>query len=349
MHAHLHLPPITRVVNGIGANAMANTIWQPMQIGRHQMLDVTSAKSRRVLSVNETDLARRKRIAGLDQDDLERIVSLKELLVSRADHYGEVFFNHLDKIGAAPELFAKRAVLDQARQRKREHLLALANGRYDCEYVEQRVDLATLYGEHGVETVAILGAYQKMLQTIARDVFDRLRTNPMDAFEKYMSITKAGCLDLSVISDTIIATRERIIGLQQQAIRELSTPVLQVRDRLLILPIIGVLDSQRAKQLTSDLLSAIRTCRCKIVVMDITGVAAVDSKVANHLIQTISAARLMGSAVIITGVTADVAQALVALGIDLGGIDTTSDLQSGLEQAERDLGYRVVGADEAAA
>jgi len=140
----------------------------------------------------------------------------------------------------------------------------------------------------------------------------------------------------------LMSERERTISQQQDAIRELSTPVLQVRDGLLILPIIGMIDSQRAKQLTDDLLRAIRANRARMVVMDITGVAAVDSKVANHLIQTIAAARLMGSTVIITGLSADVAQALVALGVDLGKITTTGDLQGGLDEAERLLGYRVI-------
>jgi rsbT co-antagonist protein RsbR len=79
--------------------------------------------------------------------------------------------------------------------------------------------------------------------------------------------------------------------------------------------------------------------------MDITGVAAVDSKVANHLIQTVAAARLMGATVIVTGLSADVAQALVALGVDLGRINTIGDLQGGLEEAERLLGYKVVPLD----
>jgi rsbT co-antagonist protein RsbR len=81
--------------------------------------------------------------------------------------------------------------------------------------------------------------------------------------------------------------------------------------------------------------------------MDITGVAAVDSKVANHLIQAVAAARLMGANVIVTGVSADVAQSLVALGVDLRSIRTMNDLQGGLEEAERMLGYKVVYADGA--
>jgi rsbT co-antagonist protein RsbR len=89
-------------------------------------------------------------------------------------------------------------------------------------------------------------------------------------------------------------------------------------------------------------LIAIRDKRAKVGVMDVTGVAAVDSKVANHLIQTVAAARLMGALVILTGLSAEVAQSLVAIGVDLGRITTIGDLRGGLEEAERLLGYELV-------
>jgi rsbT co-antagonist protein RsbR len=111
--------------------------------------------------------------------------------------------------------------------------------------------------------------------------------------------------------------------------------VLQIRDRLLILPIIGMVDTQRARQITESLLRAIRSHRAKVVVLDITGVPIVDSKVANHLMQTIMAGRLMGATAIVTGLSADVAQALVTLGVSLGDVITAGDLQGGLEEAER--------------
>lgn len=136
--------------------------------------------------------------------------------------------------------------------------------------------------------------------------------------------------------------RERIIREQQEAIRELSTPVLQVRERLLILPIIGVIDSQRARQLTEQLLRGIRTNRAKVVVIDITGVAAMDATVANHLVQTVEASRLLGATVIVTGLSPEIAQTIVNIGVDLGKMNTVGDLQGGIEQAERLLGYKVV-------
>jgi rsbT co-antagonist protein RsbR len=135
----------------------------------------------------------------------------------------------------------------------------------------------------------------------------------------------------------------------EEAIRELSTPVLPIRERLLVLPLIGIIDSVRALQLTEQLLGSIRTHRAKAVVIDITGVVVVDSKVANHLLQTVEAARLMGARVIVSGISSEIAQTLVRIGVDLSGLRTTTDLRAGLEEAEQLIGYRAHAASEPAA
>ena len=89
-------------------------------------------------------------------------------------------------------------------------------------------------------------------------------------------------------------------------------------------------------------LRGIRTNRAKVVVIDITGVAAMDATVANHLVQTVEASRLLGATVIVTGLSPEIAQTLVTIGVDLGKMNTVGDLQGGIEQAERLLGYKVV-------
>jgi rsbT co-antagonist protein RsbR len=122
---------------------------------------------------------------------------------------------------------------------------------------------------------------------------------------------------------------------------------LQVRERLLILPIIGILDTQRAQQLTEQLLRGIRTHRAKVVVVDITGVPDIDEVVANHLVQTVDASRLMGASVIVTGLSAEIAQTLVTIGVDLSKLTTVGDLQGGIEEAERVLGFKVIRSGDA--
>jgi anti-anti-sigma regulatory factor len=103
--------------------------------------------------------------------------------------------------------------------------------------------------------------------------------------------------------------------------------VLQVRDGLLIVPIIGALDDQRARQLTEQLLDRIRYTRSRLVVIDVTGVPVIDSNVANHLVQTVEASRLMGAGAIITGLTSVIAQSLVTIGVDLSKMNAVGDLQ----------------------
>ena len=102
-----------------------------------------------------------------------------------------------------------------------------------------------------------------------------------------------------------------------------------------------VIDPQRARQVTEQLLRGIRSNRAKVVVIDITGVPAVDGTVANHLVQTVDASRLMGATVIVTGLSAEIAQTLVTIGVDLSKMKTIGDLQGGIEEAERLLGYKV--------
>jgi rsbT co-antagonist protein RsbR len=289
------------------------------------------------LQLNTHDIERRKAFVDFRPDDLSRIAAIKDLVVHNADRYGVTFFDHLAGIEEAAGLTRNRNLLEQAKRLKHEHLIAMVQGDYGREYMEQR----------GLDVRVFLGAFHVLMRAVGVDVMKRFAATPADGFESFISLKKIGFLDIGLIVDVLIAERERTINVQQDAIRELSTPVLQLRERLLILPIIGVIDSMRAKQLTDGMLGSIRDKRARIVVMDITGVAAVDSKVANHLIQAVAAARLMGANVIVTGVSADVAQSLVALGVDLRSIRTMNDLQGGLEEAERMLGYKVVYADGA--
>ena len=194
----------------------------------------------------------------------------------------------------------------------------------------------------GVETHEVVGIVLLLRDVLARSLFSkyhadsRLLNAVLDAYEP-----AANAIAITVAVG-FVRERERIIRQQQEAIRELSTPVLQVRERLLILPIIGLIDPLRARQLTEQLLRGVRANRAKLVVIDITGVAAMDATVANHLVLTVEAARLLGARVIVTGLSPEIAQTLVNIGVDLGKMNTVGDLQGGIEEAERLLGYKVV-------
>jgi rsbT co-antagonist protein RsbR len=293
------------------------------------------------MGLTAQNIERRRRDVGLRPDDLTRIGMLKELVREHAEEFIAVFFDSLSALDEARGLVASRELLERARRQELEHLIAMVEGDYGVGYVEQRVQLARLY-IRGLEPRVFLGAFHSLLKAVGVAVMKQSERNVLEGFENFMSLKKVAFFDIAIMMDVLAFERDRVIRQQQEAIRELSTPVLQIRDRLLLLPIIGVIDSLRASLITESLLRAIRASRAKVVVMDVTGVATIDSKVANHLLQTVSAARLMGAIVIVTGLSSDVAQSLVALGIDVARFNTVGDLQGGLEEAEHILGYRVV-------
>jgi rsbT co-antagonist protein RsbR len=207
-------------------------------------------------------------------------------------------------------------------------------------------DLSERIIPRGVETDEVVNIVLLLRDVLARSLFEKyhqdfdLLNRVLDAYEP------AANRIANMVAVSFVQQRERVIRDQQEAIRELSTPVLQVRERLLILPIIGILDDARAHQLTEQLLKGIRAHRAKVVVIDITGVPDVDEDVANSLVQTVDASKLMGASVIITGLSSEIAQTLVTIGVDLSKMDTVGDLQEGIEEASRLLGYQSVRIDD---
>jgi rsbT co-antagonist protein RsbR len=199
----------------------------------------------------------------------------------------------------------------------------------------------------GVETDEVLGIVLLLRDVLARSLFQKYQSD-FDLLNRVLDVYEPAANRIAnTVGVNFVQERERIIRQQQEAIRELSTPVLQVRERLLILPIIGVLDSQRARQLTEQLLRGIRANRARVVVIDITGVPTIDSTVANNLVLTVEASRLMGASVIITGLSSEIAQTLVTIGVDLSKVNAVGDLQGGIEEAERLLGYEVTRSGDA--
>ncbi|MBV9722381.1 MAG: STAS domain-containing protein [Mycobacterium sp.] len=207
-------------------------------------------------------------------------------------------------------------------------------------------DLSERIIPRGVETNEVVGIVLLLRDVLARSLFEKYQTD-FDLLNRVLDAYEPAANRIAnTVAVGFVQERERIIRQQQEAIRELSTPVLQVREQLLILPIIGVLDNQRARQVTEQLLRAIRANRAKVVVIDITGVPTIDSTVANHLVQTVDASGLMGASVIITGLSSEIALTLVTIGLDLSKMNAVGDLQGGIEEAERLLGYEVTRTGE---
>jgi rsbT co-antagonist protein RsbR len=183
----------------------------------------------------------------------------------------------------------------------------------------------------------IFSMKDSLLQFLQKELSDDLELLYKESFRINKIIDSLGVLTF----ETYIKGREQVILRQVNEIGELSTPVIRVWDGVLALPIIGTLDSARTQVVMENLLQEIVNSGSSIAILDISGVPAVDSLVAQHLIKTVSATRLMGAECIISGIRPEIAQTIVHLGIDLTGITTKSSLESALRFAFSILRYEV--------
>lgn len=294
------------------------------------------------IEIKSEEVAQRKAFLQFGDADIAALESVNEVAQRYADSVIEDFYRHVMAFPDTKAFFSDPDVLAHVRRMQKAYFMRLTQGNYDQEYVANRVKIGVIHERIGLPVKSYFGMYCFYLRTVLQRLRQEYKDMPEQALTVFNSLIKLTFFDMGLAIDTYIESRERTIQGQQEAIRELSTPVLLLRPGLLLLPIIGLIDTQRARQLTEQLLRSVRTNRAKVVVIDVTGVPSVDTKVANHLVQAVEAARLMGATSIVTGIAPDIAQTMVKLGIDLMRITTVGDLQSGIEEAERLLGYTVV-------
>lgn len=298
-------------------------------------MEQTTSSSIDDLGSQDQSIMARLAWCAIEKADLERVRELAPFAEDIADMVIERFYEHVLSFDHAAAMFANEGIIERVKAGQRRYFLELTSGRCDEQYVQNRVRIGEIHERSGIGPDLYIGAYDYYLHQLGRLLLERQSDNPRHAFELYLSLQKMAHFDMALALETYVNARERTIEAQQREISELPTPVLQLKEGLLLIPVVGTLDSYRARALTIELLDAIKSLRAKVLVLDITGVSAVDSAVANHLLQTMTAARLMGAHSIVTGISVSVAQALVKIGVGGDVLNTFGDLQRGIEQAEK--------------
>jgi len=175
----------------------------------------------------------------------------------------------------------------------------------------------------------------KSLNIFERIVFQKMSTN--EKSENYLDLLWEIENVVSPINAEVLqnytASYERTINLQKIALQELSAPLIPVFDNITILPLVGTIDTERAKRIMENLLHGVAKYRSEVVLIDITGVPVVDTMVAHHIIQAAEAVRLVGAKCLLVGIRPEIAQTIVNIGIDLNQIITKNTLQKGIEAA----------------
>lgn len=290
--------------------------------------------------LDERALAQRVSYFEITDDDLARLGSLRSVAEGWSDGIVEGFYDLLLGHPDTRKFFPDEATVRRVKRTQRDYFLGLFSGRLDKAYVEDRMRVGAAHERIGLGPTWYLGAYRRFMALLS----DRVCAHFADRKEAEATIQSARKLvffDISIAVDSYIVANIDALRRHQAAIRELSTPVIRVLDGVLLLPLIGTIDSQRAQQVMEAVLVRVSEDRARVLIVDIAGVPVVDTKVADHLLKTTAAVRLLGADTVLTGISAQVARTIVQLGVDISSMHTRSRLADGIDLALAMVGKRV--------
>ncbi|MWV28926.1 STAS domain-containing protein [Aurantiacibacter rhizosphaerae] len=275
-----------------------------------------------------------------------------EVLKEDAEGLLMEWIDQADEDGAKrSDLFSEREERDQAASMLRAFRLGVRDtsreGDFDLRD-EHWADLRGILSEithERVERGVLPGEMAALVLALKTPLFgrltDKLVGQPDRLIEEVLIVSKAIDAFALYTNEVFIAEREQIIERQRDEMLELSTPVVELWDKVLTLPLIGTLDSMRAQEVMESLLQAIVERQAEVVIVDITGVKTVDTQVAQHLLRTAAAVRLMGARCIISGISPKIAQTMVELGVDVGEVRTRSSIKNALTDALTSVGVAI--------
>jgi rsbT co-antagonist protein RsbR len=284
------------------------------------------------LNLDEEELRKRRAFFELSDEDLTRLAGLKAFSEKHADEVVEALYELILGHPDSRAFFNDEATIRLVKAMQREYFRGLFSGRCDLAYVEDRLRVGAAHERIGLEPKWYIGAYGRYLRLLADRLFDEIK-NPLEARAAYRSVEKIVHFDMALAIDTYNAANHDRVARHQAAIRELSTPVIRVYDGVLLLPLVGTIDSHRAEQVMETLLVRVVDDQAQAVIIDIAGVPVVDTKVADHLLKTTAAVRMLGAQTILTGITPLVARTIVQLGVDISAMHTRNRLAQGIELA----------------
>jgi len=294
-----------------------------------------------ILGLDERELQSRLAFFELTEEDLTLLASLKGFATTHTKEITEALYELILNHPESRTFFQDDATIKHVKQMQNNYFLGLFSGICDLNYVKDRLRVGVVHERIGMPPKLYIGAYRRYVHIITERLYKEFKQDPGKAAKAASAIRKIIFFDMALAIDTYIAAYLETMTRHQAALRELSTPVIKVYDRILLLPIVGTVDTQRAQQIMETILSRIIEEQAKVIIIDIAGVPVVDTKVADHLVKTTASVKLLGAQTILTGISAMVARTIVQLGIEITSMHTTTKLSDGIELALDIVGKKV--------
>lgn len=210
----------------------------------------------------------------------------------------------------------------------------------DERYVRYRHEVGAVHARVGLGLPAYFAAMDVSL-TLLGDLLAKRAPSQEAYLEVLRAVTRLVHIDTAIVVEAYSRIVNEKIGDQARSILEMSTPVTSLWEDILMLPVVGIVDSRRAHDIMRSVLTRIAETRAQVFIMDISGVSVMDTAVANHLIKVTKATRLMGCECLLSGLSPAIAQTIVELGIDVGSVQTRATLRDALEEAFRRIGIEI--------
>lgn len=274
----------------------------------------------------------------IQDDDFERIRAVAPLLKKELPEHIESFYTWMRKHNEYQVYFASNPNrLERVKTLQKDHWNTFFDAQIDEDWFASRKHVGAVHAHIDLPN----DIYFAGMSMSGKSLVDRLRLSKAsikDADETADSITKLIFLDAYVVIEEITRIQREKISSGTKALMEMSTPVTPIWEGILLLPLLGVLDSARTQDIMDKTLNKISETRAKVFVMDISGVGSMDTAVANQLIKITKATQLMGCETIVSGLSPSIARTLVELGVNVGEVRTTATLRDSFELALRAVG-----------
>ncbi|WP_333002355.1 protoglobin domain-containing protein [Vibrio coralliilyticus] len=282
------------------------------------------------------------KLHDLNEADLALIRKFGSMMVPKLDDYVRHFYDWLDKQPEYIQFFGDEKKLKRVQDSQVHYWTAFFEAKVDDIYVKQRRDVGEVHARVGLPLPTYFAGMNISMVIFTKRMYDGSLYS-----DEYSSLvtafTKLLHLDTTIVVDTYSRLINKRIAEQSEALLAMSTPVTMIWRDILMLPIVGIIDSKRAQDIMTAVLNKISEHRAKIFIMDISGVAVVDTAVANHFIKITKATKLMGCDCLVSGVSPSIAQTMVQLGINVGEVKTNATLRDALENAFKIVGLNVEG------
>ena len=287
--------------------------------------------------IREMSSAALLKMHELDASDLARVRDFGKFTLPRLDHYLERFYLWVKDMPEYQVLFASPETVTRAKAQQHQYWQSFLNAQVDEMYIESRRHVGRVHARIGLSLPSYMAAMNYSFVMLATTLYQG-EMSEADYAAAVSSLTKLLHLDVTIVSETYSRMVNEQIVQQGKALLLMSTPVTQIWEDILMLPMVGVIDSKRAQDVMSTVLAKVFDTRAKVFIMDISGVAVVDSAVANHLIKITKSTGLMGCTSLVSGISPAIAQTMVNLGFDVSEISTCATLRDALESAFQMIG-----------